>query len=93
MFNTGDSQTLSDIVYGNGLFVAIGDNEGPADEWGNATSHNAVVLTSHNVTDWTATEVGGTSVLHEEGGYYDSDPNNPRVWLSSVTYWTSPNES
>ena len=84
---TGPSQTLSDIVYGNGMFVAIGDNEGPTDEWGNATSHNAVVLVSGDGTDWTITEVGGPSVRSEEGWFYDSSPDNPSVWLSSVTYW------
>ena len=84
---TGPSQTLSDIAYGNGLFVVIGDNEGPTDEWGNVTSHNAVVLTSDNGTDWASTEVGGPSVLSEEGWFYDSFPDNPSVWLSSVAYW------
>ena len=30
---SGPSQTLIDIVYGDGLFAAIGDSEGPRDEW------------------------------------------------------------
>ena len=84
---TGPSQTLSDIVYGDGMFVAIGENQGPTDQWGKPTSYNAVVLTSENGTDWTMTEVGGPSVLNEEAGYYQSSPDNPSVWLSSVTYW------
>ena len=86
---TGPSQALSDVAYGDGMFVAIGDNEGPRDEWGNATSYNAVVLTSNNGTDWTVTEVGGPSVLNQEAGSFESSLDNPRVWLSSVTYWPS----
>ena len=84
---SGPSQTLIDIVYGDGLFAAIGDSEGPRDEWGNATSHNAVVLTSDNGTDWAVAEVGGLSVLSEEGWFSDSSPDNPSAWLSSVTHW------
>ena len=68
---TSTSQELRDIVYGNGLFVAIGANLGPTDKWGNPTSYNAVVVTSDIGTDWTTTEVGGPY----------------GVWLSSVTYW------
>ena len=46
-------------------------------EGGEATSHNAVVLTSENGTDWTVAEVGGPSVLNEEAGYYESTRDNP----------------
>ena len=90
---TGPSQTLTDIAYGDNRFVAIGNNEGPTDQRGNSTSHNAVVLTSDNGTDWTETEVGGRSVVSEEGSFSDSSADNPSVWLSNVIYWPASDES
>ena len=90
--HTGPRQSLRDVTYGNNRFVAVGSNRGPADEWGNPTSSNGVVLTSANGTDWTATEVGGRSVKHEEG-YYSSPADDPEIRLSSVTSWPASSES
>lgn len=91
--HTSTSQTLADIAYGGNQFVVIGENEGPSDRWGRPTSYNSVVLTSNNGADWTATEVGGLSVQSEDGPYYVSTPDDPRVWLSSVSYWPDASES
>ena len=90
--HTGPRQSLADVTYGNNRFVAVGSNRGPVDEWGSPTSFNGVVLTSGNGTDWTATEVGGRSVKHEEG-YYSSPVDDPEIRLSSVTAWPASSES
>ena len=54
--HSGDSQSLSDVAYGAGTFVVIGQNE-TTDENGNLTSAIPIALTSPDGKDWETVEI------------------------------------
>ena len=51
------SQSMMDVTFGDGKFVAVGTNE-TRDKLGNWSDETAVVLTSSDGVTWTATELG-----------------------------------
>lgn len=54
--HSGDSQSLSDVAYGAGTFVVIGQNE-TTDENGNVRSVVPISLASRDGTDWETVEI------------------------------------
>ena len=54
--HSGASQSLSDVAYGDGTFVVIGQNE-TTDENGNLRSAVPIALTSRDGTDWETVEI------------------------------------
>lgn len=54
--HSGASQSLSDVAYGDGTFVVIGQNE-TYDENGNLRSAVPIALTSQDGTDWETVEI------------------------------------
>lgn len=54
--HSGASQSLSDVTYGDGTFVVIGQNE-ENDENGNLTNAVPIAVTSRNGTDWETVEI------------------------------------
>ncbi|MXY75727.1 MAG: hypothetical protein F4Y40_01375 [Acidimicrobiia bacterium] len=54
--HSGQSQSLSDVAYGAGTFVVIGQNE-TYDDNGNLTGTAPIALTSRDGTDWETVEI------------------------------------
>ena len=81
MYSYPTTDTLRDVVYGNGVFIAVGDN--------------GVIRTSNDVITWT-TEVSGTTedlngISYKEDGTFIAVGNNNTVLLSDDfgATWTS----